>query len=171
MSKPSPRCVRPRSTSRSGAASPGRGRSSSALATEKIVVFAPIPMASERAAVRVKRGLSGGAEGRSGRPGGASRAWWPSLCYEWLRITRGGAFWFINEGVRCDPFCGLARSPAGDDGETRQSHCGVRAHVASGATSMVGTASDRARTTSASNCGPAHRQSSRIASARPWAGR
>src|SRR5688572_11322165 len=45
------------STRRSGAASPGRGRSRSALATEKIVVFAPMPMASDSAAVTVNSGL------------------------------------------------------------------------------------------------------------------
>ena len=39
------------STSRPGSAMPGSGRSSSALATEKIVVFAPMPMASDSAAV------------------------------------------------------------------------------------------------------------------------
>ena len=36
---------------------PGSGRKSIALATEKMVVFAPMPMASESAAVIVNSGL------------------------------------------------------------------------------------------------------------------
>src|SRR5258708_38381520 len=45
------------STRRPGSATPDGGRSRRALATEKMVVLAPMPMASDSAAVSVKSGL------------------------------------------------------------------------------------------------------------------
>src|SRR5437899_1891704 len=45
------------STRRPGSATPTGARNSSALATEKIVVFAPIPMAIDSAAVKANSGL------------------------------------------------------------------------------------------------------------------
>jgi len=45
------------STIRSGRATPTGARNNSALATVKMVVLAPMPMASDNAAVSAKRGV------------------------------------------------------------------------------------------------------------------
>ena len=47
----------PMSTMRSGSATPAGSRNSSAFATVKIAVFAPMPMASDSEAVMAKTGL------------------------------------------------------------------------------------------------------------------
>jgi hypothetical protein len=57
LSKPWPFCDRPTSTSRPGSVTPAGGLNSSAFAIVKIVVFAPMPMASDSTAVSAKTGL------------------------------------------------------------------------------------------------------------------
>src|SRR5678815_2400702 len=55
--KPTPPRLLPMSTRRDGSATPSAGWSRSALATVKIVVLAPIPMASESVPVIVRTGF------------------------------------------------------------------------------------------------------------------